>query len=131
MNKENVTLETLDCLFLTDLNGIRIVRDGKITEYATGVGFFLNPPTKKVQTMREIIEHLELELIPQKDFQSNGRVTVKASGAETKIIKTKSGVNREWSILYKDILWGIIRECGNLHTMGEDICIFVPRTNSQ
>lgn len=116
--------ERTDCLYLR-LNSIEIKREGKSISYSYRNEIFLNPPTKKVQTMRELLELLCIEVIPQKDFQSSPSVTVKVS-EQTELIHVKSSFWSKWYIMYEGSPYGVIKE-GNFWDGDADIIIDVPR----
>lgn len=124
-SREERTDDNSNCLYLR-LNSIEIKRDGKSISYSYKNEIFLNPPTKKVQTMRELLELLCIEVIPHKDFQSSLSVIVKVS-EQTQFIHVKSSFWSKWYIMFEGSPYGVIKETGNFCDIDADIIIDVPR----
>lgn len=118
--------ENSNCLYLKCLCRIKIKRDGQEILNFYRTEFFLNPPTKEVQLMREVLEELGIELIPRKDFRSSTSVTVKVSEI-TQLIQVESGFWSKWRIVFKGINCGVIKESGNFYDRDADIIIDIPR----
>lgn len=139
MNTENITLGTCvgealeermddnsNCLYLRCLDGIELKQNGKSLMDFHGNKFFPNPPTKEVQLMRELLENLNIELIPCKDFRSSQSVTVKVS-EQTQLIQVEAGFWTKWKIVVEGIPYGIIKETGNFWDREADIIIDIQR----
>lgn len=122
---EETTEEHSNCLHLSNLSRVEIKRDGKSIDWETRTKFFLNPPTERVQMMRDILSIIGLGVIPRKDFRSSGKVTV-VSTPSIQLEQTESGFRSEWLILLEGVKFGSIEECGNFWDRSADIIIDIP-----